>query len=254
MSCYGCLTIAIANPQVIESHLERNNNTAKVFRPTNKSVKPSSVQISDNPDFAKNSNINAHRELNAIANKSLVSAVLDGKLKTQKTAPISTLVPQSTLKIIKEFEGFSPTAYIDTDGTPVIGYGQSKIQGKSVQIGDRVSSSVAHDALESDVAIIQKEILSSVKVELNKNQLSALISLAFNAGVDSVKTSTLVAKLNQKDHVGAANEFLRWDKANIRGQLLKMEGLAKRRVKERQLFLAPVVSRSDVLAYEGKKQ
>lgn len=248
MSCYSCLTTAIANPQVIESHLGRNNNTVNVFHPTTKSVKPSSVQISYNPDFAKNSNVNAHRELNGIANKSLVTAVLDGKLKTKKTAPISTLIPQSTLKIIKEFEGFSPNAYIDTDGTPVIGYGQSKIQGESVQIGDRILASIAHDALKSDVAIIQKEILSSVEVELNQNQLSALTSLAFNAGVGSVKTSTLVAKLNQKDYAGAANEFLRWDKANIRGQLLKMEGLTKRRVKERQLFLTPVIFRSDVLA------
>jgi len=67
--------------------------------------------------------------------------------------------------------------------------------------------------------------------------LSALASISFNVGINSIKTSTLIRKVNAKDYAGAANEFLRWDKANLRGRLVQMPGLARRRQAERQLFL-----------------
>jgi GH24 family phage-related lysozyme (muramidase) len=74
-------------------------------------------------------------------------------------------------------------------------------------------------------------------VELSDRQLSALVSLAFNVGVDFVKNSTLIEKLNAGDYNGAANEFLRWDKANIEGSYVQLPGLTRRRQAERQLFL-----------------
>jgi lysozyme len=221
LSYYSCL-VAIAEPQIRES----SNN----LQPIPKTAETTSSNFSSIGD------LNAHQELNEIAQVSLITATLDGKLKTPIKS-VSKEVSPNTLALIQEFEGFRSTAYIDTDGTPVIGYGQSKIQGKPVQLGDRISPAVANEALKTDLAKIQQEILTNVKVELNNNQLSALISLAFNAGVENLHTSTLVRKLNQKDYLGAANEFLRWDKANIRGKIVKMDGLAKRRAREKQLFL-----------------
>jgi GH24 family phage-related lysozyme (muramidase) len=46
-----------------------------------------------------------------------------------------------------------------------------------------------------------------------------------------------VRKINTKDYTGAADEFLRWDKANLQGALVQMPGLSRRRAAERQLFL-----------------
>lgn len=147
--------------------------------------------------------------------------------------PISAKV----VDLIKEFEGFETQAYVDTDGTPVIGYGLSKIAGKSVQIGDRISPLEADKALNAQLQEIQRQLNSSVKVKLTEAQLGALTSLSFNVGVDSVKQSTLVKKLNVGDYTGAANEFLRWDKANVEGSLVQLPGLTRRRQAERQLFL-----------------
>lgn len=160
--------------------------------------------------------------------------------KPKVKAPTAKPIPAQALQLIREFEGFQELAYIDTDGTPVIGYGLSKINGKQVQIGDSISTSQAEAALKSQLQVIRQTIESEVKVKLNDNQLSALTSLAFNAGVDSLKKSTLLRKLNAKDYTGAANEFLRWDKANVGGRLLSLEGLARRRQAERTLFLTPV--------------
>ncbi|MGB5715205.1 MAG: lysozyme, partial [Waterburya sp.] len=128
-------------------------------------------------------------------------------------------------------------AYIDTDGTPVIGYGLSRIAGKPVRIGDRISPTEADTALNNHLEEIHRELDQMVKVSLSEQQLSALASISFNVGINSIKKSTLVKKINEEDYAGAANEFLRWDKANLGGRLVQMPGLTRRRYAERQLFL-----------------
>lgn len=140
--------------------------------------------------------------------------------------------------IIKEFEGFKDYAYIDTDGTPVIGYGLSRIGGIPVQVGDRISSAQAEAALHAHLREIDRELQKIIKVELNERQLSALASISFNVGVSAISESTLVRKINAQDYAGAANEFLRWDKANLRGRLVQMPGLSRRRAAERELFMS----------------
>ena len=147
------------------------------------------------------------------------------------------LVLNTTLDLIREFEGFRTHAYRDTDGTPVIGYGLSRISGKKVQMGDRISVHQAEAALKAEVHAMQKQIKSVVKVELNSHQLGALTSFAFNTGFYNLKRSTLLRKLNAGDHRGAANEFLRWNKAHSGGKLVPMAGLTRRRQAERELFL-----------------
>lgn len=147
-------------------------------------------------------------------------------------------ISKVAINLIKEFEGFKDYAYIDTDGTPVIGYGLSKIGGIPVQIGDRISTTQADAALNAHVREIHRELDEAVKVDLSDRQLSAITSLAYNVGVDGVKNSTLVQKINAQDYAGAADEFLRWDKANLQGALVQMPGLTRRRTAERQLFLS----------------
>jgi lysozyme len=153
------------------------------------------------------------------------------------TSSQSQPVSAKAINLIKEFEGFENEAYIDTDGTPVIGYGFSRIADQPVQIGDRISTQQADVTLNKQLKVIQQELNQMVTVELSDRQLSALASLAFNIGVDFVKNSTLIRKLNAGDYNGAANEFLRWDKANIGGILVQMPGLIRRRQAERELFL-----------------
>ena len=158
------------------------------------------------------------------------------------TAPNSALsqpnpVSPIAVNLIKEFEGFKSYAYIDTDGTPVIGYGLSRIAGQPVKIGDRISVDQANAALQAHLQEIHRELDRAIHVELSDRQLSALASISFNVGVNSIKNSTLIRKINAKDYIGAANEFMRWDKANLSGRLVPMPGLTRRRSAERALFL-----------------
>ena len=245
LSSFCWLTVALANEQVSLDSASKAHASSPI---ENISHTPETQFVSYDSEFSVTVEQDAHRELNAIANESLVTAVLEGKLKPEIKPEAKPKLPQvspsdvsnGAISLVKEFEGFRAAAYLDTDGTPVIGYGQSRVKGRKVRLGDYISYPVADTSLKAELKTIQQEILSVVEVELNSNQLGAISSLAFNTGVHAIKRSTLIRKLNQKDYEGAANEFLRWDKANVGGRLVKMSGLTRRRGRERQLFLTPV--------------
>lgn len=135
--------------------------------------------------------------------------------------------------LIKMYEGFRAEAYVCPAGVPTIGFGTTKIQGKSVQIGMRVTTDEANVFLEEDLKSFEDAVNSLVKVELNQNQFDALVSFAYNVGVGNLKSSTLLKLLNQKKYEEAAEQFLRWNKANKK----ELPGLTRRRNSERALFL-----------------
>lgn len=139
--------------------------------------------------------------------------------------------------LVKDFEGFRASAYIDTSGLPVIGYGQTRIDGRTVRLGQYITQAQADIALEQELYHIQKLVKTTVKVDLNPYQLGALSSLVYNAGTTVITNSTLARKLNAGDYAGAAKEFPRWNKANQGGRLVVFPGLTKRRLAEQKLFL-----------------
>ena len=75
-----------------------------------------------------------------------------------------------------------------------------------------------------------------VTKEINDNQFSALVSFCYNVGPGNLKSSTLLRHVNNGKFPEAANEFLKWTKA----QGKELPGLVKRREAERRLFLTPV--------------
>ena len=190
---------------------------------------------------------------NAITNSSLVEAVeLSGDRvqsglvnNTKDIKPNQNIIASNvaalptTINLVKEFEGFSAQAYLDTNGLPVLGYGQTKINGKTVRMGQYITQAEADVALQHELDRLQNVVLSHVKVDLNPNQLSALTSLVYNAGMRILTNSTLIRKLNAGDYAGAAQEFPRWNKANKGASLVVFPGLTRRRIAEQQLFLTP---------------
>lgn len=153
--------------------------------------------------------------------------------------PSNTQLLPATINLVKQYEGFRSSAYIDTSGLPVIGYGLSKINGKTVRMGQYVTQAQADAALAQELYHIQRLVQSKVRVKLTPNQLGALTSLVYNAGTRVITNSTLSRKLNTGDYAGAAREFPRWNKANQGGRLVAFPGLTKRRLAEQKMFLTP---------------
>ena len=171
-----------------------------------------------------------------------INSRLDSRLDTASPENLiaSNLSPiPEAIDLVKNFEGFRSSAYIDSSGLPVIGYGQTRVNGKTVRLGQYITQEQANIALEQELYHLQQLVLAHVKVELNPYQLGALTSLVYNAGTTVITNSTLIKKLNAGDYAGAAREFPRWNKANQGGSLVVFPGLTRRRLAEQQLFLTP---------------
>ena len=140
--------------------------------------------------------------------------------------------------LVRNFEGLSTKAYLDTGGVPTIGYGHTK----GVKLGDVITEAEALKMLRADLAAFGRAIESRAEadgIRLNQNEFDALASFAFNLGAARLFGSTLWRKLKAGDHARAADEFLRWDKGRDRnGRTITLAGLAKRRAAERALFLS----------------
>ncbi|HEB4090223.1 TPA: lysozyme [Enterobacter cloacae] len=139
------------------------------------------------------------------------------------------------IALIKEFEGCRLTAYQDSVGVWTIGYGWTQpVDGKPIRAGMTIKQETAERLLKTGMVSYESDVSRLVKVGLTHGQFDALVSFTYNLGARSLSTSTLLRKLNAGDYAGAADEFLRWNKAG--GKVLN--GLTRRREAERALFLS----------------
>lgn len=147
-------------------------------------------------------------------------------------------ISDSGIDLIKKFESCRLTAYPDpgTGGAPwTIGHGWTQpVDGKPVRPGMKIDQATADRLLKTGLVSYENDVLKIVKVKLTQGQFDALVSFAYNVGSRALSTSTLLKKLNAGDYAGAADEFLRWNKAG--GKVLN--GLTRRREAERALFLS----------------
>lgn len=139
------------------------------------------------------------------------------------------------IAVIKQFEGCKLTAYQDSVGVWTIGYGWTQpVDGKPIRAGMTIKQETAERLLKTGLVSYESDVSRLVKVGLTQGQFDALVSFTYNLGARSLSTSTLLRKLNAGDYAGAADEFLRWNKAG--GKVLN--GLTRRREAERALFLS----------------
>lgn len=142
------------------------------------------------------------------------------------------------LDLIKSFEGLKLKPYLDSAGIPTIGYGTIMYDnGKRVSMQDPpITEDQANQYLEYEVNEKTAAVNQFVTIAINQNQFDALVCFAYNVGVGALQKSTLLKLLNSGDYAGAADQFLRWNKAGGK----EIPGLTRRRQAERALFLHPV--------------
>jgi len=138
-------------------------------------------------------------------------------------------ISQKGIELLKQLEGVRLVAYLDVAGIPTIGYGHTK----NVEMDDVITLERAEALLREDLNEAELCVERQVYFGLAPHQFDALVSLVFNIGVNAFRRSTLLKKLDKMDILGAADEFLRWNKAG--GKVSK--GLTKRRKIERDVFL-----------------
>ncbi|CDG95228.1 putative lysozyme [Xenorhabdus bovienii str. puntauvense] len=142
-------------------------------------------------------------------------------------------ISENGINKIKSYEGLRLHAYPGpaTGAEPwTIGYGHTK----GVKPEQIITEQQAETFLHEDLIPIYAEIQRIVKVPLTQGQFDALCSFIFNLGVGNFIHSTLLKKLNLADYQGAAEEFLKWDRAD--GRVLA--DLRVRRASEQKMFMS----------------
>ena len=139
-------------------------------------------------------------------------------------------ISENGINLIKRFEGCRLKAYRCPAGVLTIGYGHT---GCDVSNGMVISQEKAENMLKMDLTVHCNNVSKLVKVPITQNQFDALVSFEFNVGYGALSTSTLLRLLNQGKYTEASKQFERWVYAGGK----PLEGLKKRRIAEKELFL-----------------
>ena len=149
------------------------------------------------------------------------------------------------LRLVEEEEAFIPFVYDDlleprsaTDterewkggavrGTLTIGYGTTAPRSRLAQ-GTRIDRATAELWLAEDMRDAEADVARLVKVPLNENQLSALVSFVYNVGPGALERSTLLRLLNAGNYDAVPRELDKY--VMSKGQRLR--GLVRRRARE----------------------
>ena len=151
-------------------------------------------------------------------------------------------IPQQAIAEIKHSEGLRLDAYLCPANVLTIGYGVTRINGRPVRRGDRLSSEKeAYDLL---IQQLTQEFIPPLTAipgwsEMSEGQQSALISFAWNLGAKFYKApgfETLTARLQNRqwDQVPAALSL--YIKGMVKGKLVTIPGLVTRREREIELW------------------
>lgn len=133
--------------------------------------------------------------------------------------------------LVEHAEGLELQAYPDPgsgDKPWTIGYGHT---GPDVYKGLIITEATALKLLQSDLLDTERRV-DNLVVKANPNQFAALVSFAFNEGVERLRGSTLLRLHNAGDYANAAKEFAKWVYSD--GKI--MNGLIARRAAEAALY------------------
>lgn len=131
---------------------------------------------------------------------------------------------------VADWEGFRSTAYQDAVGIWTVGYGFTM----GVQPGDTMTLAEANAKLEQTLYSFGKTLETFMTREPSQQQFDALLSLAYNCGVQRIGESGVMFRFNNGWDRDCADRILWWDKAG--GRVLS--GLHKRREAERAIYLS----------------
>lgn len=137
-------------------------------------------------------------------------------------------ISENGLKLIIDFEGFCPkaTKAVKTEKYYTIGYGH---YGKDVDEKQTITKDEALTLLKKDIKRFETKVMKyNDCYNFTQNEFDALVSFAYNVG--SIDQLTAKGTRTKKE---IADAMLRYIKSG--GNVL--EGLRKRRIRERELFL-----------------
>ena len=146
------------------------------------------------------------------------------------------------IMLIKSFESCRLKAYLDSKKIPTIGWGNTFYEnGTRVKLGDVITQERADRLFLNVLSMFIKGVDQLVHSNINENQRGALVSFAYNVGLDidadtkaeGLGDSTLLRKVNSNPYDPTIrNEFIKWVN---KGSSFE-RGLTRRRKAEANLY------------------
>jgi lysozyme len=144
-------------------------------------------------------------------------------------------VSRKGIELIKRFEGFRRVSAQLPDGRWTIGHGHTR----SARQGVEISEADAEALLVYDLIEVQGELNRLIYTPLNQNQYDALVSFAFNIGIEAFRTCGVLRRINEGALLQAAFALEMWRKSDFEGERIVLDALIRRRSAEKGLFLTP---------------
>jgi lysozyme len=146
---------------------------------------------------------------------------------------------RAAFDLIASFEGFRTRAVLAPDGQWTLGFGHTA----TAREGLTITRAEAEDLLRWDLLPIEDTLRQIALTPLSQNQFDALVSFAFNIGLENFRTSDVLKYLNQGQPVAAALSMHAWRRAPVNGRVLTIDALVRRRAAESAMFLETIGAR-----------
>lgn len=143
----------------------------------------------------------------------------------KKAITVAAVIAAAT-PFIAKWEGVRLVAYYDIVGVPTVCYGETR----GVSITDRYTTEQCVNMLRDGVADFYTELDPYMNDNIPVGVQASLLDLAYNVGVPSVRSSTMLRKANAGDYKGACAELGKWVRAG--GGVVK--GLVNRRAESKE--------------------
>jgi lysozyme len=145
------------------------------------------------------------------------------------------IATKNCINLIKLFEGYKVKAYLCPAGVVTIGWGSTMYtDGRKIKMGDTISEQQAEQMLMWE---LKNKSIALHGLILNQNQFDSCLSFIYNVGIGAFAKSTLKKKIlaNPNDPT-IKDEFMKWNKARVGGELMELKGLTRRRTAEAELY------------------
>ncbi|WP_395443551.1 lysozyme [Caulobacter sp. UC70_42] len=135
------------------------------------------------------------------------------------------------IDFIKGYEKCRLTSYLPApNDVPTIGWGST---GPDIKLGMTCTKAQADDRFAADLAKFSAGVSKLIgAAPTTQGQYDALVSFAYNVGLEALKTSTLLRMHKDGECENARLQFARWNKQA--GKVLN--GLTKRRAGEAAIY------------------
>lgn len=142
---------------------------------------------------------------------------------------------KNCIDLVKKFEGLFLQSYYCPAQIVTIGWGSTMYKdGKKIKMGEVITLADAEDLLMWE---LNKKTIALHGLKLNQNQFDSCLSFIYNLGIGAFNKSTLLKKIKvNPDDATIKDEFMKWNKARVNGQLVVLKGLTNRRTAEVALY------------------